>query len=113
MKAATRRFTFLVVVAVGYATVASANGPAVTAKVNSVGTYDDGSIYIYFDRAISACSTTNRLDVSASIVAAKNVLALATTAFVSGSSVVVHPGGCTGAYPTFTSDGDSFIYLTR
>lgn len=92
--------------------VAIANGPAVVAKVKQVGTYEHGSVFVFFDRPISTCSDTNRLDVEATIPAVKAVFAVATTAFATGSSVVVHPGACNGTKPTFTTDGDSYIYLT-
>ena len=38
------------------------DGPAVRALVSSTGTYEDGSVYVFFDRAISTCSETNRIE---------------------------------------------------
>jgi hypothetical protein len=86
---------------------------AVTAKVNVVGTYDDGSIYIMFDKAISDCSTTSRIDLPANNPSVKNVLSIAMTAFVTGSNVEIHPGSCSGVTPLFSTDGDSYFYLTK
>ena len=86
---------------------------AVVAKVNAVGTYDDGAIYIFFDRAISDCSTTNRLDLAADNPSVKHVLSIAITAFTTGSNVQIHPGSCSGGTPEFSTAGDSYFYLTK
>lgn len=91
----------------------SPQSAAVVAKVNAVGTYDDGSIYIYFDRAISDCSATNRLDVAADNPSVKNVLSIAMTAFATGSNVEINPGSCSGEKPQFTTTGDSYFYLKK
>ena len=85
----------------------------VTAKVTGTGTYDDGSIYIFFDRQISSCSTTSRLDLVATHPAKEQVLSIAMTAFVSGKSVNIHPGSCGGESPVFGTVGDSYFYLTN
>ncbi|MBI3777284.1 MAG: hypothetical protein HY273_17385 [Gammaproteobacteria bacterium] len=97
---------------VAFAAYAPSSG-AVVAKVNAVGTYDDGAIYIFFDKAISDCSTTNRLDLAANNPSVKHVLAIAMTAFTTGSNVEIHPGSCSGAAPEFSTSGDSFFFLTK
>lgn len=86
--------------------------PAVVAHVTGAGTYNDGSIYVFFDRPISSCSDAARIDLVSSHSAREQVLSLAMTALVSGRAVVVHPGGCSGTAPVFGPEGDSFIYLT-
>lgn len=86
--------------------------PAVTAYVSDVGTYEDGSIYVYFDRQISSCGTTTRLDIADSHPAKTQVLSIAMAAFLSGKPVRIHPGSCAGGLPAFGSEGDSYFYLT-
>ena len=85
---------------------------AVVAKVTGTGTYDDGSIYVFFDRAISSCTTTGRLDISADHPANRNILSIAMAAFMSGKNVKIHPGSCDGNRPVFGNQGDSYLYLT-
>ncbi len=70
---------------------AFANGPEVRALITNAGTYASGAVYAFFDRAISTCSTTNRIDVAANSPGAKNFLALAMTAFTTNNYVIIHP----------------------
>lgn len=86
---------------------------AVTAKVNAVGTYGSGAIFIFFDRAISDCSTTNRIDLAAANPSVKHVLSVAMVAFSTGSDVFIHAGSCAGTVPVFSTGGDSYFYLTK
>ena len=83
--------------------------PPVVAHVVGTGTYTDGSIYVFFDRPISSCSAAGRLDIPVSHPALKNILAIAVTAFASGSAVRIHPGSCGGTVPIFSVEGDSYI----
>lgn len=83
----------------------------VTTTITGTGTYDDGSIYIFFASAISGCSTEDRLDIAANHPAKDQILAIAMTAFTSGKSVRIRPGGCIGSTPNFGTVGDSFFYL--
>lgn len=87
--------------------------PAVTAYVTAAGTYNSGSIYVFFDRQISSCSSSNRLDISANHPALKNILSIAMAAYMSGSAVRIHPGSCAGTAPYFGAEGDSHFYLTK
>jgi len=89
------------------------DGPAIRALVSSTGTYEDGSVYVFFDRAISTCSETNRIDVHFGYLGAKNILALAITAFTTNSYVVVHPGACEGVTAVFDATGDSYMFLNK
>lgn len=84
----------------------------VVAYVTEVGTYDDGSVFVFFDRTISSCSSTNRLDLGINHPARKEVFSIAMSAFLSGNRVKVHPGGCNGIYATFDAVGDSYLYFT-
>ena len=86
-------------------------GPVV-AKVAGTGVYDDGAIYVFFDRPISSCSSNRRLDLEVNHPAGQQILSLAMAAFVSGRSVMIHPGSCSGSSPEFGAIGDSFFYLT-
>jgi hypothetical protein len=86
--------------------------PPITAYVTATGTYSDGSVYVFFDRQISSCNESGRLDIPASHPALKNILAIAMTAFAAGKMVRVHPGSCNGTTPQFTLTGDSYFYLT-
>ncbi len=96
------------------APLASANSlGAVTAKVNGTGTYDDGAIYIFFDRQISSCNTSGRLDIPAGHPARTQLLSLAMTAFSSDANLRIHPGSCAGGVPVFGTAGDSYMYLTK
>ena len=87
-------------------------GPVI-ANVTGTGTYEDGSIFVFFDRQISSCSGTTRVDLAANHDAKEQVLSIAMTAFVSGRMVSVHPGSCNGAVPDFGPTGDSYLYLTQ
>jgi len=87
--------------------------PPVVAYVVGAGSYPDGSIYIFFDRTISSCKSAGRLDLPASHPALKIVFGIAVTAFTSGSAVRIHPGSCAGSEPVFSSEGDSYFYLTK
>ena len=87
---------------------------AVTAKVIGAGTYDDGSVYLFFDRQISSCDAAqNRIDVPHTSAAAKNVLSIGMTALTSGANVTVHPGACDANSSAFDERGDSYIYLSK
>ena len=104
----------LIVTLLGIPTVGNCNTfPAVTAYIVGTGTYDDGSIFIFFDRQISSCNSSGRLDIPASNPSIKNVLAIAMTAYSSRSAVRIHPGSCAGTVPVFSTTGDSYIYLTK
>ena len=84
---------------------------AVLAKVTGAGTYADGSVYVFFDRPISSCSTGNgRIDIAAGSPARDQVLSIAMTAFVSGRSVKIRPASCDGQSSVF--DGSSYFYLS-
>lgn len=92
--------------------VFSNTAPPVIAYVSNVGTYGSGAVFVYFDRPISSCGSTTRLYLHAAHAARKEVLSIAMTAFLTGAQVKVHPGGCSGVYPTFDTADDSYIYLT-
>ncbi len=84
---------------------------AVLAKVTGTGTYANGSIFVFFDRQISSCSTDDgRIDIAASSPARDEVLSVAMAAFVSGRSVKIRPASCDGQSSVF--DGFSYIYLS-
>ena len=102
----------VLVLFLSFGAYANSMGPVV-AKVTGTGTYDDGAIYIFFDRAVSSCTAAGRLDLSSTHPAKDQVLSLAMTAFASGKSVKVHPGSCNGSTPEFGSVGDSYLYLTN
>ena len=109
-----RLHLLIVTLAILSANIATANTlPAVVAKVTGVGTYDNGAIYVFFDRAISSCNSAGRIDLGTSHVAKQQVLAIAMTAFTAGKSVKVHPGSCDGSKPKFEDIGDSYFYLTN
>jgi len=84
---------------------------AVLAKVTGTGTYANGSIYVFFDRQISSCSTDDgRIDIAATSPARDQILSVAMTAFVSGRSVKIRPASCDGQTSVF--DGYSYLYLS-
>ncbi|MCU7829569.1 MAG: hypothetical protein KZQ85_10930 [Candidatus Thiodiazotropha sp. (ex Myrtea sp. 'scaly one' KF741663)] len=87
--------------------------PSVKANVTGVGTYETGAIFVFFDRAISSCSGSVRIDLEPTHDAKTQVLSIAMTALASGKAVRIHPGSCDGDTPIFGSLGDSFIYLTN
>ena len=108
-----KRYLYLFFLGISFSTIANTLGPVV-AKVIGTGTYDDGSIFVFFDRQISSCSeNSTRLDLLHSHPAKEQVLSIAMTAFVSGKSVTVHPGSCSGNFPAFDTVGDSFMFLTN
>jgi len=91
----------------------NANSGQVTAYVTGTGTYDDGAIYVFFDRAISVCGDKNRIDLAANHSANKNVLSIAMTAFTAGKPVRISAGSCDNTTPVFGAAGDSYFYLTN
>lgn len=107
-----RQLMFVILLFVPLAVHGNTMGP-VTAKVIGTGTYDDGSIYIFFDRTISTCRTEGRIDLAAEHPAKEQVLSIAMTAFVSGKSVRIQAGSCVGDNPKFGTVGDSYFYLTN
>lgn len=103
-------FRILIVVLSFSSTVVFAQ---VTAKVVAVGTYGEGSVFVFFDTVISSCSNAQRIDLSATNPSLKNVLSVAEIAFTTGSSVIVNTATCSGATPVFTTDGASYMYLAK
>lgn len=108
-----RRCSRLVALAAAFmALAASANTlPALNAIVTAAGTYPSGAIYVFFDRPISSCSSSQRIDLPNEHPAKRQVLAVAMLALATGKSVTIHPGACDGPTPAFDQRGDAFFYL--
>jgi len=86
---------------------------SVIAKVTGVGVYGNGAVYVFFDRAISSCTTASRMDLPTHHPAKKYVQSIAMTAFATRKSVKVHPSSCDGNTPKFDSSDESYFYLTN
>ena len=87
-------------------------GPVFT-KVTGTGSYDDGSIYIFFPEAISSCNDIGRLDLAANNPSRDQMLAVALTSLSADFTVVVRPGSCASGQPVFGPDGDSYMYIAQ
>jgi hypothetical protein len=83
--------------------------------VTAVGTYGDGSIFIFVSGTIAEpyCNAA-RIDIPSTHPQLKTFYATAVTAFVSGSGVYGMVNGCnpTTGTPTFDTTTNSYIYLT-
>jgi len=96
-------------------TISNANTMStVIAYVDEVGTYEDGNSFIFFDRKISSCSDSKRLDINTTKATGhEKIISIALVAFTSKSAVKIHPGSCDGSSAVFGAEGDSYIYLTN
>jgi hypothetical protein len=91
-------------------TTAAADGNYV-GPITFVGTLGDGTVFIEFPSVVSlgACSSI-QVRISSGHPARKEVLAVAMSAFLTGTIVSVQTDSCAGAYPTL-SGTNSWIYL--
>ena len=86
---------------------------AVVAKVTDVGTYGDGSIYVFFDQTVSPCGSDNkRVDIEYDHLAKSHVFSLAMTAYSADSHVKLKVAACKENSADFTDDKKSYFYLT-
>jgi hypothetical protein len=88
------------------------NGPAsVNARVTAAGVYGNGAAYVFFDQAITSCSTASRFDLDPTNPSLKYVLATAYAAIATNKLVGVHPAQCSGSSVVWSVDSASYIYL--
>lgn len=82
--------------------------------VTGVGTYGDGSIFIFVSGTIAEpyCNAS-RIDIPSTHPQVKTFYSTAVTAFVSGSGVFGSVNGCDPAAgtPTFDTTTNSYLYL--
>ncbi|MFT6437851.1 MAG: hypothetical protein ACJAVI_005935 [Candidatus Azotimanducaceae bacterium] len=99
-----------------FASSSSAIDANVEGKVTLVGTYGDGSIFVYIDQTIPevGCSI-DRLDADVADVSLEVIkmwLSVAMTAQATGQSVVVRTRGCTAAgFPRLRGDQTTWFFL--
>ncbi len=87
---------------------------SVVAKVSDVGIYGDGSMYVFFDRQISSCSSSSfRLDLEPDHPAINKVYSAALAALASGKDVKVLPKLCDGNKSRLSRGKDSFFYIIK
>ena len=87
-----------------------------TAHVTAVGTYGDGSLFIFLSTTISepGCSAgSSRIDVAGTHPQIKTFYTTALTALASGATVIGTVNGCDPASgsPTFDTTKVSYLYL--
>jgi hypothetical protein len=112
------RYCLLAIVAVTAAWSSSdvhANSTFV-ANVTDVGTYGDGSIYIFLNTNLSepGCTANGRIDIAAGHQHLKEILAIAMSARLSGQRVAGAVNGCDPTICNATIDisKNSYINLT-
>ena len=87
-----------------------------TAHVTAVGTYGDGSLFIFLSTTISepGCSAgSSRIDIAGTHPQVKTFYTTALAAFASGATVIGTVNGCDPASgsPTFDTTKVSYLYL--
>ena len=85
---------------------------SVTGKVTQVGTFGNGRVFVQLNVQINEPGCiSSRFDVASTHPQAKNWLALAIAASISGRNVVVHANGCYGGFPTLPENSDGWFYI--
>jgi hypothetical protein len=109
MKIIHKIITIALAVVVNSAAYAS---DQITSKVVYTGIYGNGDVYVAIFQTINEpnCST-NRFDVSAQNPVAKQVLAVANAAMVTGKSIRIVTQGCFNGYPTLDASRGSWFYI--
>jgi hypothetical protein len=82
--------------------------------VTYVGTLGDGTVFVELPFAISigGCSSP-QVRIPASHPARKEFLAIAMSAYLTGTLVKIQTDSCMGSYPTLGNSTNSWIYLRQ
>lgn len=118
MKKTKKLVVSLAIAVASFVNVPSYANTTFAAAVTGVGTYGNGSIFIFLNSPINepGCNPNSaRIDVQASNPNLKQILAVAMTAFLSGKEITGAVNGCDSddGAPTLDQSYDSYIYMTQ